>query len=146
MLTVPASTNSRSASGLAKFLRWKLGNLGCKPGMQTVQNCPRQRLCCSQASSPTRSAPPSGGRSRCHRGLYGDGQMFFRKSTFFDSAQHADGSNNTQLEPTDLFGHSHQDVLEVALIARRSRFYAGTRYRKRGLNVDGQVVTRHRVM
>ncbi|CAL1139014.1 unnamed protein product [Cladocopium goreaui] len=27
----------------------------------------------------------------------------------------------------------------VALIARRSRFYAGTRYRKRGLNVDGQV-------
>ena len=28
---------------------------------------------------------------------------------------------------------------EVALIARRSRFYAGTRYRKRGLNVDGQV-------
>lgn len=28
---------------------------------------------------------------------------------------------------------------EVVLIARRSRFYAGTRYRKRGLNVDGQV-------
>ncbi|CAJ1386688.1 unnamed protein product [Effrenium voratum] len=27
----------------------------------------------------------------------------------------------------------------VALIARRSRFYAGTRYRKRGLNVHGQV-------
>ncbi|CAE7365830.1 SAC1 [Symbiodinium necroappetens] len=30
-------------------------------------------------------------------------------------------------------------TFEVALIARRSRFYAGTRYRKRGLNVDGQV-------
>lgn len=28
---------------------------------------------------------------------------------------------------------------EVVLVARRSRFYAGTRYRKRGLNVDGQV-------
>eukprot|EP00929_Paragymnodinium_shiwhaense_P054591 TRINITY_DN2736_c0_g1_i1.p1 TRINITY_DN2736_c0_g1~~TRINITY_DN2736_c0_g1_i1.p1 ORF type:complete len:1257 (-),score=215.71 TRINITY_DN2736_c0_g1_i1:15-3785(-) len=30
-------------------------------------------------------------------------------------------------------------TFEIALIARRSRFYAGTRYRKRGLNVDGQV-------
>lgn len=30
-------------------------------------------------------------------------------------------------------------TFSVALVARRSRFYAGTRYRKRGLNVDGQV-------
>lgn len=30
-------------------------------------------------------------------------------------------------------------TFEVALIARRSRCFAGTRYRKRGLNVDGQV-------
>mmetsp|Transcript_3958 Transcript_3958/g.13260 ORF Transcript_3958/g.13260 Transcript_3958/m.13260 type:complete len:1368 (+) Transcript_3958:83-4186(+) len=30
-------------------------------------------------------------------------------------------------------------TFEVALIARRSRFYAGTRYKKRGLNVDGHV-------
>jgi len=30
-------------------------------------------------------------------------------------------------------------TFEVALIARRSRFYAGTRYRKRGVNADGQV-------
>lgn len=30
-------------------------------------------------------------------------------------------------------------TFEIALIARRSRFFAGTRYRKRGLNVDGHV-------
>eukprot|EP00927_Polykrikos_kofoidii_P049683 TRINITY_DN4370_c0_g1_i3.p1 TRINITY_DN4370_c0_g1~~TRINITY_DN4370_c0_g1_i3.p1 ORF type:complete len:1330 (+),score=167.43 TRINITY_DN4370_c0_g1_i3:102-4091(+) len=30
-------------------------------------------------------------------------------------------------------------AFEIGLVARRSRFYAGTRYRKRGLNVDGQV-------
>merc|ERR1719230_602073 len=30
-------------------------------------------------------------------------------------------------------------TFEIALIARRSRFYAGTRYHKRGVNVDGHV-------
>lgn len=30
-------------------------------------------------------------------------------------------------------------TFEIALIARRSRFYAGTRFRKRGVNVDGHV-------